>query len=86
MKTQLKKSNYSIHNYVGGYYGIGIKDAPTGTGIIFGGDSANPDNYDLENMGTIFENWDGKVNEEGYISTEIEPTPPTNKPFKSIKP
>jgi hypothetical protein len=74
MKTRLKKSDYSIHTFFGGYYGIGLKNAPTGTGIIFGGDSANPDNYDLENMEAIFKNWNGKVNEDGYISTEVEPT------------
>jgi hypothetical protein len=62
-----RKSNYEIHEFANGYYGIGFKDGPTGAGIIFGGDSADSDNYDRDLMELVLEKWDGSLNEDGRI-------------------
>ena len=59
---KLNKADYFIHEFIGGYYGICI-DA-SGSGCIFGGDSANDDDYNLELITSIYDNWEGYVLEE----------------------
>ena len=69
---KLNKADYYIHEFIGGYYGI-CTDA-TGAGCIFGGDSANHDDYDLELFTYVYDNWNGYVREENgdyRIDTEF---------------
>lgn len=55
-KTELKKSDYWLYKFIGGYYGIVHWETRE---CIFGGDSANHDDYNEVYMSDVYNNWDG---------------------------
>ena len=57
------KSNYRVHQMIGGQYAI-VDD---NYNIVFGGDSACEDHYDIGFMQDVYESWDGSLNEDGCI-------------------
>ena len=61
MKTS--KSNYRVHQMIGGQYAIVNEN----NNIVFGGDSACEDHYNIGFMQDVYESWDGSLNEEGLI-------------------
>ena len=61
MKTS--KSNYRVHQMIGGQYAIVNEN----NNIVFGGDSACEDHYDIGFMQDVFNNWDGSLKEDGCI-------------------
>lgn len=64
-KIQTNKEGYSVKKFMGGYYGIVFMD---GT-IVFGGDSANEDDYNEDYINEVFDNWNGEL-VDGKIETE----------------
>ena len=62
MKTT-KKEKYSIYQTIGGQYAI-VDD---NNNIIFGGDSACEDHYDIGFIKDVYERWDGSLNDDGHI-------------------
>ena len=61
MKTS--KLNYRVHQMIGGQYSI----IDNNHNIVFGGDSACEDHYNIDYMNDVFNHWDGSLNEEGLI-------------------
>jgi len=59
----LKKENYRVHQMIGGQYAIVNEN----NNIVFGGDSACEDHYNIGFMQDVYESWDGSLNEEGLI-------------------
>jgi len=59
----LKKENYRVHQMIGEQYAIVNEN----NNIVFGGDSACEDHYDIDYMNNIFNRWDGSLNEDGLI-------------------
>jgi len=53
----LKKSNYEVFEFKGGYFGICEKNS-FGKGCIFGGDSACEDHYNKDYIIEIFKKWE----------------------------
>ena len=56
----VNKDLYEVYQFTNGHYGICEKSSP-GRGCVFGGDSANEDDYNLEYIQGVFEKWDGKL-------------------------
>ena len=61
MKTN--KKFYRVHQMIGGQYAI-VDD---NYNIVFGGDSACEDHYDINYMNDIFNRWDCSLNEDGLL-------------------
>lgn len=61
MKTKVKKSNYMVFDYSGGYYGIVERKTLK---CVFGGDSANEDDYDFHFIRIVYESWNGTLTDE----------------------
>ena len=57
------KKFYRVHQMIGGQYAI-VDD---NYNIVFGGDSACEDHYDINYMNDIFNRWDGSLNEDGLL-------------------
>jgi hypothetical protein len=57
------KSKYRIHQTMGGQYAI----VDINNNIVFGGDSACEDHYDIGFMQDVYESWDGSLNQDGLI-------------------
>lgn len=55
---QVKKTDYEIFAFFSGYYGIINTKTRE---IVFGGDSANFDCYNMEFIKSVFKNWNGKL-------------------------
>lgn len=55
------RTEYAVYQFNAEYFGI-CKMSTYGNGAcVFGGDSANEDNYNEEYITQVFENWDGKL-------------------------
>ena len=63
--TKVNKENYELYEFMSGYFGICEKNKHGG-GCVFGGDSANKDDYNKEYMTDEFNAWDGSL-EDGRI-------------------
>jgi len=53
---KVNKSNYEVFEYMSGYFGICDKNSFR---CVFGGDSANEDDYNKEYISSIYDAWDG---------------------------
>ena len=54
------KSDFKIHQFIMGYFGICLKNG-SGGNCIFAGDSAWEDSYNKDLIKDIFKNWDGTL-------------------------
>ena len=63
------KSNHEIFEYNSGYYSI-VQKGSMGAVVVFGGDSACEDHYDLEYINYVFETWDGRLDADGLIDID----------------
>jgi len=69
MKSQQKdKKDYEVFSFINGYYGICKKDTHGGE-CIYGGDSANEDDYNKEYIQDVFNQWNGTL----FISDDLKP-------------
>lgn len=59
MKTKVNKEDYHVHLFLSGCYGI--CEQPDGGNCVFGGDSANEDDYSGEYMEAVYQQWDGTL-------------------------
>ena len=57
------KENYQVHQMIGGQYAIVNENY----NIVFGGDSACEDHYDINYIQDVYNHWDGLLNEDGLI-------------------
>jgi hypothetical protein len=83
MKATIKKVNkadYEIYSYKGGYHGICLIGFH-GANPVFGGDSANEDDYNIEYISDIYNQWDGML-VDGVVS--ISNISDDNKKIKSL--
>ena len=62
-QINVNKNDYEIHKYIDGYYGICVKNTHI---CVFGGDSANVDDYNEEFMKSVYDNWNGDLTYCGY--------------------
>lgn len=69
MKNQIKvnKSEYEVFEYMSGYYGI-CSIGSMGGNPVFGGDSANEDDYNKDYIQGVYDEWDGNMNNENSIN------------------
>jgi hypothetical protein len=58
VKKQVNKSEYQVHQFLGGYWGI-CEKGQTGGVCVFGGDSANEDDYNEQYIQDVYAQWDG---------------------------
>lgn len=59
MKTiQVNKSDYEVYSFSSGYFGI-CEKGMNGGNCVFGGDSANEDDYNEDYINQVFSEWDG---------------------------
>lgn len=58
------KSEFSVDKFIGGQFAI-IDN--TNQKVVFGGDSANEDDYNEDYINDVFNNWNGQLNEDGRI-------------------
>jgi hypothetical protein len=65
MKSTVNKADYQVVKMNGGQFAIELIQAPHT--IIFGGDSANEDDYNEDYINDVFANWNGELNEDGKI-------------------
>jgi hypothetical protein len=65
MKATVNKADYQVVKMNGGQFAIELIQAPHT--IIFGGDSANEDDYNEDYINDVFANWNGELNEDGKI-------------------
>ncbi len=66
---KVKKENFQVHQFIGGYYGICEHDGD----CVFGGDSANEDDYNEDYINEVYSQWDGTLTytgDKGLIITE----------------
>lgn len=59
MTKKVNPSDYYVHEYIGGYYGI--CDNPYGANPVLGGDPANPDDYNEDFFINVLSAWDGTL-------------------------
>jgi len=64
--TLENKENFEIFDFMDGYFGICEKGS-FGGNCIFGGDSACEDHYIEEYINDVFEEWDGEIDDDGYL-------------------
>jgi hypothetical protein len=65
MKTiKVNKTNFSVDQFIGGQFAIVDN---TNQRIVFGGDSANEDDYNQEYINDVFNNWNGELNSDYKI-------------------
>jgi hypothetical protein len=62
--AKVNKSEYEVHAYFGGYYGI-CKVGYYGANPIFGGDSADEDAYNQEYIKAVYNSWNGELEDCG---------------------
>jgi hypothetical protein len=60
----VNKNDFEITKFQAGYCGITKKTNESY--CVFGGDSANEDDYNLEYINEVFEKWDGVLEDDGY--------------------
>jgi hypothetical protein len=64
---KVNKKDFQVHQFIGGYYGICESG---GGGCVFGGDSANEDDYNESYVNEVYQQWDGTLtytDKYGYI-------------------
>ena len=61
--TTTKKEKFEVRQTLGGQYAIFNEN----NNIVFGGDSACEDHYNIGFMQDVYESWDGSLNEDGCI-------------------
>ena len=60
METKkVNKKNYHVHQFISGYYGI--CEQSSGGDCVFGGDSANEDDYNEDYINEVYQQWDGTL-------------------------
>jgi hypothetical protein len=59
------KKNYQVIQMIGGQFAIELINAPHT--IVFGGDSANEDDYNESYINEVYNNWNGELNQFGQI-------------------
>ena len=62
--NKITKEKFEVRQTLGGQYAIFNEN----NNIIFGGDSACEDHYDLGFMQDVFDRWDGSLNDDGCIN------------------
>lgn len=65
--TQVDKAKFEVFEYLNGFYGI-CPIGSHGSDPLWGGDSAFEDCYDREVVQSIYDNWDGTLDEWGKIT------------------
>lgn len=66
---KVNKSDFEVFSFIEGYYGIiNTKTAA----IVFGGDSANEDDYNKEFIESVFAAWNGELVSYGNDVYRIE--------------
>ena len=70
---KVNKQDYEIFEHLGDYYSIAKKgsycsETTDNDKIVWGGDSAFNDCYDLDLVQSIYDNWDGTLDEWGKIT------------------
>lgn len=60
---KVNKKDYQVHRFISGYYGICEKSS--GGGCVFGGDSANEDDYNEDYINEVYQQWDGTLTYTG---------------------
>ena len=65
MGNLVNKSDYQVVEYNSGYYGI--CKTHYGAGRIFGGDSADEDNYNRDYIEEVYNSWNGELDEDGFL-------------------
>ena len=60
MNNAAIKSHYAVFQFDGGQFGI-CELGTFGGNCIYGGDSANEDDYNKEHMIEVYVNWDGTL-------------------------
>jgi len=69
---EVNKNDYEVFEFMSGYFGIS-KKGEAGGGLIFGGDSANEDDYNEDYINGLFENWDGTLTlQSDWVGHETE--------------
>jgi hypothetical protein len=61
---KVNKANFSVDQFIGGQFAIVDN---TNQRIVFGGDSANEDDYNQEYINDVFNNWNGELNSDYKI-------------------
>ena len=62
--TKVNKSDYEVYQFISGYFGI-CKAGHPGVDCIFGGDSANEDDYNEDYIRGVYDQWDGTLTRYG---------------------
>ena len=60
---KVNKEDYHVHQFISGYYGI--CEQSSGGGCVFGGDSANEDDYNEDYINEVYQQWDGTLTYTG---------------------
>lgn len=60
---KVNKKDYHVHQFMGGYYGI--CEQSSGGGCVFGGDSANEDDYNEDYINEVYQQWNGTLTYTG---------------------
>lgn len=60
---KVNKEDYFIHQFISGYFGICSEVG--GGNCVFGGDSANEDDYNYDYIKDVYDNWDGTLTYSG---------------------
>jgi hypothetical protein len=60
MTQTVNKSDYEVFSFSNGFFGIS-KIGTFGGELVFGGDSANEDDYNEDYIRDIFAKWDGSL-------------------------
>jgi len=63
--TKVNKSDYLVNQRMSGAFAIELISAPHT--IVFGGDSANEDDYNEDYINDVFNNWNGELNSDYKI-------------------
>lgn len=67
---KVEKENYEVFDFASGYFGI-CEKGHFGGNCVSGGDSANEDDYNLDYMNEVFEQWDGTLYNQGIYGYRI---------------
>ena len=64
---KVNKADYGVFQSLGGYYFIAPNDKPHPAYAVAGGDPAFEDFYDYDVVKSIYDDWDGSLNDDGKI-------------------
>jgi len=71
-KITVNKEDYEVFEFMSGYFGI-CQKGRVGGNCIYGGDSANEDDYNENHMNNMYDMWDGTLYYDkhyGYLINE----------------